>query len=214
MIKYINREIRNIIVPKAYILKVKPNVSAEIPTTAGPNIAPKKAILDTWEMVIGIGLFEYRTACLNTIGITFEIKNPNIVIDKNIIVIFWVIILKNNIIDPTIAKQGPTINSLNFLINLEAKILPMISPALKKITIDPTRYIGADKSVTSQRGDHWTIIPINAIINILIDANKMILKFGTVNLGLSLTTSYFFSKPKKYIDTDEINTNKPMKKVV
>ena len=90
----------------------------------------------------------------------------------------------------------------------------MISPALKKITIDPTRYIGADKSVTSQRGDHWTIIPINAIINILIDANKMILKFGNVNLGLSLTISYFFSKPKKYIDTDEINTNKPMKKVV
>ena len=62
--------------------------------------------------------------------------------------------LNNNIIDPTIAKQGPTINSLNFLINLEAKILPTISPALKKITIDPTRYIGADKSVTSHRGDH------------------------------------------------------------
>ena len=48
--------------------------------------------------------------------------------------------LNNNIIDPTIAKQGPTINSLNFLINLEAKILPTISPALKKITIDQKDY--------------------------------------------------------------------------
>jgi hypothetical protein len=46
IIKYINREIRNIIAPKTYILNVKPNVSAEIPTTAGPNIAPTKAILD------------------------------------------------------------------------------------------------------------------------------------------------------------------------
>ena len=46
MIKYINREIRNIITPKAYMLKVKPYVSAEIPTTAGPNIAPTKAMLD------------------------------------------------------------------------------------------------------------------------------------------------------------------------
>ena len=49
------------------MLNVKPNVSAEIPTTAGPNIAPTKAMLDMWEIVIGIGLFDCLTACLNTI---------------------------------------------------------------------------------------------------------------------------------------------------
>tara|TARA_B100000886_G_scaffold77181_1_gene50035 strand:+ start:451 stop:600 length:150 start_codon:yes stop_codon:yes gene_type:complete len=46
IIKNINKEIKNIITPKAYILKVNPNVSAEIPTIAGPNIAPTKAMLD------------------------------------------------------------------------------------------------------------------------------------------------------------------------
>ena len=47
IIKNISKAIKNIITPNAYILNVKPKVSAEIPTTAGPNIAPTKAILDT-----------------------------------------------------------------------------------------------------------------------------------------------------------------------
>ena len=45
--KNIKIEIINIITPKAYILKVKPKFSADIPTNAGPNIAPTKAILET-----------------------------------------------------------------------------------------------------------------------------------------------------------------------
>ncbi len=47
IINNISVAIKNIIMPKAYMLNVKPKVSAEIPTTAGPNIAPTKAILDT-----------------------------------------------------------------------------------------------------------------------------------------------------------------------
>ena len=47
IIKNISNAIKKNITPNAYILKVKPKVSAEIPTTAGPNIAPTKAILDT-----------------------------------------------------------------------------------------------------------------------------------------------------------------------
>ena len=42
--KNIKIDIINITTPKAYILK-KPKFSADIPTTAGPNIAPTKAIL-------------------------------------------------------------------------------------------------------------------------------------------------------------------------
>ena len=50
-------EITNIIIPSKYILNVNPNVSAEKPTKAGPNIIPVKAILDTWDIVTGIGSF-------------------------------------------------------------------------------------------------------------------------------------------------------------
>ena len=46
IIKNISNAIKKNITPKAYILNVKPNVSAEIPTMAGPNIAPTKAMLD------------------------------------------------------------------------------------------------------------------------------------------------------------------------
>ena len=47
IIKSIKVEIANIITPNKYILNVKPKISAEIPTIAGPNIAPTKAMLDT-----------------------------------------------------------------------------------------------------------------------------------------------------------------------
>ena len=47
IIKSISIEIANIIIPSKYILNVNPNVSAERPTKAGPNITPVKAMLDT-----------------------------------------------------------------------------------------------------------------------------------------------------------------------
>ena len=175
IIKNISNAIKKNITPKAYILNVKPNVSAEIPTMAGPNIAPTKAMLDIWEIVTGIGFWEFLTACRNTIGMTLEINIPKTVIAIKIINIFWEKILNTNIIEPIIAKTGPTITSPSFAISFEAKKLLIISPTLKKITIEPTKKIGAERSVTSHKGYHWIIIPINAIINILIDANMIIL---------------------------------------
>ena len=43
----ISKAIKNIIIPKTYILKVKPKVSADKPTRAGPNITPVNEILVT-----------------------------------------------------------------------------------------------------------------------------------------------------------------------
>ena len=40
-------EIENISKPRRYILNVKPNVSAEKPTRAGPNITPVNEMLVT-----------------------------------------------------------------------------------------------------------------------------------------------------------------------
>ena len=62
--------------PRRYILNVKPNISADKPTRAGPNITPVNEILVTWDIVTGIGWGENLIDCLFTIGITFEIKKP------------------------------------------------------------------------------------------------------------------------------------------
>ena len=41
--------------PRRYMLNVKPNISADKPTRAGPNITPVNEILVTWDIVTGIG---------------------------------------------------------------------------------------------------------------------------------------------------------------
>ena len=43
----INEEIENIRMPRRYMLNVKPNISADKPTRAGPNITPVNEILVT-----------------------------------------------------------------------------------------------------------------------------------------------------------------------
>ena len=47
IINNINAEIKNIKIPRRYMLNVKPNVSADKPTRAGPNIIPVNEILVT-----------------------------------------------------------------------------------------------------------------------------------------------------------------------
>ena len=47
IISSINVEIENIRMPRRYILNVKPNISADKPTRAGPNITPVNEILVT-----------------------------------------------------------------------------------------------------------------------------------------------------------------------
>ena len=74
-----------------------------------------------------------------------------------------------------VSSYDRAVHSPSFEINFEANKLLIISPKLKKITIEPTKKIGAERSVTSHKGDHWIIIPINAIIHMLIDANMIIL---------------------------------------
>tara|TARA_B100000963_G_C22500770_1_gene613677 strand:+ start:868 stop:1026 length:159 start_codon:yes stop_codon:yes gene_type:complete len=43
----INIDIKNIRTPRRYMLNVKPNISADKPTRAGPNITPVNDILVT-----------------------------------------------------------------------------------------------------------------------------------------------------------------------
>ena len=50
-----NVEIENIRKPRRYMLNVRPNLSADKPTRAGPNITPVNEILVTWDIVTGIG---------------------------------------------------------------------------------------------------------------------------------------------------------------
>ena len=47
IINSINVEIVNIRIPRRYMLNVKPNISADKPTRAGPNITPANEILVT-----------------------------------------------------------------------------------------------------------------------------------------------------------------------
>ena len=47
IINNINAEIENIRKPRRYILNVNPNLSADKPTRAGPNITPVNEILVT-----------------------------------------------------------------------------------------------------------------------------------------------------------------------
>jgi hypothetical protein len=69
---------------KAYILKVRPNFSADKPTIAGPNIKPEKAMLETCEIVTGIGSEEILIATLYTIGMMLDVKKPKKIIATKI----------------------------------------------------------------------------------------------------------------------------------
>ena len=112
IIKNISNAIKKNIIPKAYILNVKPKNEAETPTKAGPNKAPACPMLVICEIVLGIGSVETFTASLITIGNKFEVKKPKNIIPKRIIYKFIVKIVSIKIIDPIIAKYGPTIFSL------------------------------------------------------------------------------------------------------
>ena len=60
--------------PSKYILNINPNISAERPTKAEPNITPVKVMLDTLYILTGIGSKKCFADCRFTMSITLKIQ--------------------------------------------------------------------------------------------------------------------------------------------